>query len=130
MPAGASRLVDDRASERGFTLIEVLVALAVFSLAALTLLRLEGATMTNARMLEVRTAAEIVARNRAVEVLSDPNAPVIGTASGSEMQAGRAWPWLRVTRRMPDAGLVEVAIHVASPYGGEAAAITVYRRTS
>ena len=117
-------------SDCGFTLIEVLVALAVFALAALTLLRLEGATMTNARMLEVRTAAEIVAGNRAVEALTDPNPPVTGTASGSETQAGQSWPWVRITRPMPDAGLVEVAIQVASPFGGQAAAITVYRRTS
>ena len=117
-------------NERGFTLIEVMVALAVFSLAALTLLRLEGATMTNARMLEVRTAAEIVARNRAVEVLTDPRAPVIGTANGTETQAGRPWPWVRITRPMPDAGLVEVTIHVANPFGGQAASLTVYRRTA
>jgi general secretion pathway protein I len=122
-------LAADRAPDRGFTLIEVLVALALFSLAALTLLRLEGATMTNARMLEVRAAAGIVARNRAVEALTDPTAPAIGTVSGSEVQAGRPWPWVRVTTPMPDAGLVQVAIHVASPFGGEAAAITVYRRT-
>jgi general secretion pathway protein I len=122
-------LAADPAPERGFTLIEVLVALAVFSLAALTLLRLEGATMANARMLEVRTAAEIVAQNRAVEVLTDPTAPSIGTVSGSEMQAGQPWSWVRITTRMPDAGIEQVAIHVASPFGGEAAAITVYRRT-
>ena len=116
-------------SQHGFTLIEVLVALAVFSLAALTLLRLEGATMANARMLEVRTAAEIVAQNRAVEALTDPTAPSLGTVSGSEMQAGQSWPWTRITTAMPDAGLEQVAIHVASPFGGEAAAVTVYRRT-
>ena len=121
-------LANDGHSPSGFTLIEVLVALAVFSLAALTLLRLEGATMTNARMLEIRTAAEIVARNRAVEVLTDPIAPSIGSESGSEMQAGHAWAWIRTARRMPDAGLVEVTIHVASPFSGEAASITVYRR--
>ena len=123
-------MANEGARARGFTLIEVLVALAVFSLAALTLLRLEGATMTNARMLEVRTAAEIVARNRAVEVLTDPTAPSIGTLSGSETQAGHSWAWVRTARRMPDAGLVEVAIRVASPFGGEAASLTVYRRVT
>ena len=128
-------MADDRPCTRslgssGFTLIEVVVALAVFSLAALTLLRLEGATMTNARMLEVRTAAEIVARNRAVEALTDPTAPSIGTASGSEVQAGQSWAWVRITTPMPDAGLIQVRIQVASPFGGEAAAITVFRRTT
>ncbi len=34
-----------RSAEHGFTLIEMMVALAIFSLAALALLRLEGATV-------------------------------------------------------------------------------------
>jgi general secretion pathway protein I len=122
-------LAPDPGPARGFTLIEVLVALSVFGLAALTLLRLEGATMTNARLLEIRTVAEIVARNQAVEVLTDPTAPVVGTASGSEMQAGQGWPWIRQVRRMPDPALVEVTIRVLGPLGGEAASIRLYRRT-
>ena len=122
--------VTEPLGQRGFTLIEVLVALALFGLAALTLLRLEGATMTNARMLEVRTAAEIVARNRAVETLTDPVAPSTGTVSGSEVQAGQRWLWVRTTTPMPDAGLVQVVIRVASPFGGDATALTLYRRTA
>lgn len=129
MPGEGWRLVADRASERGFTLIEVLVALAIFGLAALTLLRLQGATMTNAQALEIRTVAEIVARNRAVEALTDPRAPIVGTTSGSEMQVGRSWQWLREVRRMPDPALIEITIRVLSPLGGEAASIRLYRRT-
>jgi general secretion pathway protein I len=40
-----------RGGENGFTLIEMLVALAIFSLAALALLRLGGATATNSASL-------------------------------------------------------------------------------
>ena len=60
-----------RKGERGFTLIEMLVALAVFSLAALALLRLGGASATNAARLQDRALAQIVARNLAAEVLTD-----------------------------------------------------------
>ena len=38
--------------ERGFTLIEIMVALAVFSLAALALVRLESATIRGAAILD------------------------------------------------------------------------------
>ena len=48
-------------SERGFTLIEMLVALAIFSLAALALLRLGGATATNSARLNDQAIAMIVA---------------------------------------------------------------------
>ena len=58
----------------GFTLIEMLVALAIFSLAALALLRLGGATATNSARLESQALAETVARNIAVETLTDPGA--------------------------------------------------------
>src|SRR4051794_5736947 len=61
-----------RREQGGFTLIEMLVALAIFSLAALALLRLGGATATNSARLGSQAMAQIVARNLAVEVLTDP----------------------------------------------------------
>src|SRR5688572_4596158 len=83
--------------ERGFTLIEMLVALAVFSLAALALLRLGGATLANAAALQDRAIGQIVARNIAVEALTDPIAPSIGITGGTETNAGRRWRWTRRT---------------------------------
>ena len=47
--------------ERGFTLIEMLVALAIFSLAALALLRLSGATAANSARLQEQGIAQLVA---------------------------------------------------------------------
>jgi len=46
--------------ERGFTLIEMLVALAIFSLAALALLRLGGATATNSAGLSDQAIARFL----------------------------------------------------------------------
>jgi general secretion pathway protein I len=64
--------------QAGFSLIEMMVALAVFSLAALALIRLEGAIIRSAGTLDRTMIAQIVARNVAVETLTDPQPPVRG----------------------------------------------------
>jgi general secretion pathway protein I len=100
--------------ERGFTLLEMLVALAVFSLAALALLRLEGATVRQTGELDERMLAQLVARNLAVETLTDPAPPPIGASAGETVNGGRTWRWSRVTSRTPDQQLVRVDISVAT----------------
>jgi general secretion pathway protein I len=120
-------LANDR-RQNGFTLIEALVALAVFGLAAVTLLRLEGATLTGTRLLERKVIAQIVARNLAAEAITDPVSVPFGTASGVETEAGTDWQWRRVASRMPDTRLQQISISVDDPAGGEAAALILYRR--
>jgi len=120
-----------RASERGFTLIEMLVALAIFSLAALALLRLGGATAANSARLADREAAQIVARNVAVEAATDPGPPPFGTLTGEAVNAGRRWVWTRVTARSPEARIQRIEIRVADPAGGPGrATLTVFRRAA
>jgi general secretion pathway protein I len=120
-------LANDR-TENGFTLIEALVALAIFGLAAVTLLRLEGATLSGTRLLERKVIAQIVARNLAAEALTDPVSVPFGTTTGVENDADTAWRWTRVTTRMPDSRLQQIAISVADPGGGEAGSLVIYRR--
>lgn len=103
-----------RDSEAGFTLLEMLVALAVFSLAALALLRLEGATLRQTGELDERMVAQLVARNLAVETLTDPAPPPIGAGTGETVNGGRRWRWSRVTSRTPDQRLVRVDISVST----------------
>lgn len=111
--------------ERGFTLLEMLVALAVFSLAALALLRLEGATVRQTGQLDDRMMAQLVARNLAVETLSDPAPPPVGATAGETVNGGRRWRWSRVTSRTPDQRLVRVDISVATP--GPPSVLTIVR---
>jgi len=113
----------------GFTLIETLVALAVFGLAALALLKLQGVTLRTAADLDQRALAETVARNLAVEVLSDPAAPVIGESEGVVTNGGRAWRWTRTVARTGDARLLRVDFIVRGASGTSPAVLTVVRAT-
>jgi general secretion pathway protein I len=115
------------AREHGFTLIEMLVALAVFSLAALALLRLEGATLSSTYELDRRTMAQIVARNLAAEALTDPVAPPLGTTTGEEANGGRRWRWTRNARRIGDGRTVRIDISVADAAGQALAGLTLVR---
>ena len=114
----------------GFTLIEVLVALAIFSLAALALIRLDGAALGTAARLDERAIAAIVARNQGNAALLEPVPPTFGASAGIESNAGRAWPWTRTVSRTPDRRLQRIDIRVAGSDGSTLASFTVLRRTS
>ena len=117
--------------ESGFTLIEMLVALAIFSLAALALLRLGGATAANSARLQEQALAQIVARNLAVETLTDPEAPVFGTLTGEAVNARRRWVWTRTTGRSPEPRIQQIVIRVTAADGGPGqATLTVFRRSA
>lgn len=117
-----------RSAEHGFTLIEMLVALAVFSLAALALMRLEGATLSSTADLDQKLVAQIVARNIAVETLTDPVAPALGETSGEEINVGRRWRWQRRTTRPGDQRIVRIDISVLDAGGRNQAGLTIVRQ--
>ena len=56
-------------SDAGFSLIEVMVALAIFGLATVALIRLQGVSLASAATLSDRQYAAIVARNQALEAM-------------------------------------------------------------
>ncbi len=116
-----------RRRETGFTLIEMMVALAVFSLAALALIRLEGATVRGASSLATTLMAQTVARNVAIEALTDARPPAIGTATGVERNGGRAWTWTRVTRPTGDLRILRIDVDVTDASGRDSGHLTVVR---
>jgi general secretion pathway protein I len=106
-----------RSAEHGFTLIEIMVALAVFSLAAMALLRLEGATIRGAVTLDRTFAAQMVARTVAIEAVTDPQAPSPGRADGRAANGGRDWAWTRRVSGTGDPRIVRIDVTVADPTG-------------
>ncbi len=113
--------------QAGFTLIEMMVALAVFSLAAMALIRLEGAIIRSASSLDRTMMAQIVARNVAVETLTDAKPPVTGVSNGVEDNGGRAWSWQRVAAPLGDQGAVRVDVTVSDTTGTTLGRLTVVR---
>lgn len=126
--ARSSCAADRRRGEAGFTLIEMLVALAIFSLAALALLRLGGATAANSARLTEQALAQVVVRNLAVEVMTDPVAPAFGTQNGVVTNAGRQWRWTRIVARSPEARIQLITIRVGGVQGVGVATLTVFRQ--
>ena len=116
-----------RRAELGFTLLEMLVALAVFSLAALALVRLQGVTLRTAADLDSKALGQIVARNLMVEVQTDPLPPSIGQADGDVTNGGRPWPWSRVVKPTDDRRLLQIDLTVDGQPGASPVALSFVR---
>ena len=97
---------------RGFSLIELLVALAVFSLVALALLNLAGENARTAVVIEERVLAGVVADNRAVEAMLATPSELSASAAGTESAGDRDWHWTRTVSPTDMAEIVRVDITV------------------
>ncbi|AXJ94302.1 MULTISPECIES: type II secretion system minor pseudopilin GspI [unclassified Sphingomonas] len=113
--------------EAGFTLIEIMVALAVFSLAVLALVRLENATVRGATILDDTMIANLVARNVAIEAATEARMPTLGRSSGVETNGGRAWTWVRDVRPTGNASIVRIDVAVADRRGAPIGRATIVR---
>ena len=101
-----------KSPRNGFTMIEIMVALAIFSLAALAMVRLQGYSVRSTAKLGDSSMAWQVARNVAVEILSDPASPTLGETGGEELNGGQNWRWTANTSKTDDARLVKIDINV------------------
>ena len=120
-------MVSNRQPQAGFSLIEMMVALAVFALAAMALIRLEGAIIRSASSLDRTMMAQIVARNVAVETLTDARPPVTGISNGVEDNGGRSWNWQRIAAPLGDQGAVRIDVTVSDTTGTALGRLTVVR---
>lgn len=115
-------------SERGFTLIEMLVALSVFSIAALALLRLDAFAVMTTADIDQRTVAQIVAQNEAALALTDPGPLVRGATRRDVTNGGRSFTVERTVTLTDDQRLVRIDVAASAADGRGRAAITTVRR--
>lgn len=74
---------------RGFTLLEILVALIMFAVVGGALLQLFGSGLRNARIATEQTHASLLARSKLTELLADPQLEE-GTLEG-DFGGGYTW---------------------------------------
>lgn len=112
----------------GMTLLEVLVALAIFSVAALALLQSLGHLALGPGRLADKTYADWVAENQMVELRLQSVWPSLHWTQGSSEQAGRTWywRWRGVESELPGLRALEVEVS-ASPWQQGGQPLTVQR---
>lgn len=86
---------------KGFTLLEVLVAMAVLALALGAITQSIGSTTSNVSHLKTKTFAHWVAMNRVAEHQAMQEYPNVGTNEGSEEMGGTEWFWKETVAEAP-----------------------------
>jgi len=102
---------------RGFTLLEVLIALAVVALAMLALTRTATMQVRDFDALRERTLASWIAANVLTETRLATALPSTGKSDGRVEFAARSWRWTRDVRATADPEIRRIDIQV---FTGEA----------
>ncbi len=102
---------------RGFTLVEVLVALAVVAVALGAGLRASGVLVDNAQRLSDVIVAEWCADNQLTGLRLERIFPGVGDADFNCEQLGRSYPGKLVTRSTPNPGFRRVDAVVSDSAG-------------
>ncbi|WP_299810868.1 type II secretion system minor pseudopilin GspI [uncultured Shewanella sp.] len=99
--------------QKGMTLLEVIVALAVFSIAAVSITKSLGEQIANMPILEERTMAQWVAHNQMVDARLDPKFPEIGRKDGQTELANKDWYWRKEVIKTTDDNFRMIRISVS-----------------
>jgi general secretion pathway protein I len=105
-----------RSNSRGFTLLEVLIALAIVAMSVGALLGTVTSSASNVIYLKEKTLAEWVALNRLTEVRIDQNMPAKGARTGNTVMGGQRWEWKEEVVELPIKGMFRVEVR-AHPTG-------------
>lgn len=76
---------------KGFTLLEVLIALAILAIVMVSAIKITAENIKNLWYLENKTLAAIIAGNHAVQLRLDKEKPE--NQDGWDQMAGRRWYW-------------------------------------
>lgn len=96
----------------GFTLIEMLLALAVFAYAASSILAVLGQTAKNLSEIETMTFASWVANDRLMELQVDTAWPPKDKEKGERELAGVKWHWQQKVEKTEDPNLRKVEVEI------------------
>ncbi|MCC2658450.1 MAG: gspI [Panacagrimonas sp.] len=108
-------MIRGRHCVRGFTLLEVLVAVAVLGIAMAAVISAMARQADNAGYLKQKTLALWVAHNRLAEIQLQAKAPATGRSDGKAEMGGFEWKWEAVVQTTEDPRLRRIDIVVRRP---------------
>jgi len=108
-----------RTNQKGVSLVETLVALAVMGFVVVALLALIGQNTRFAASLQERNLAGIAADNLMVEALVVPSALETGESDGEVSVGERTLGWRRVVGETGVDGVLRIEISVIDPASGQ-----------
>ena len=108
-----------RRPQRGFTLLEVLIAMAVISIALTAIIKAGSHTTANTAYLKQKTYAHWVAMNRMAELQAEKEWPSVGTTSDTMEILGQEWEWIQTTTETIEPNLRRVEVKVILDDGGD-----------
>jgi general secretion pathway protein I len=109
----------------GFTLIEVLVALAILAVALAAAVRSAGAAADGAFDLKERLLGTWIAQDRLALYAARPAWPEIGARQGAAEQAGLQFTWRETVSPTPNARFRRVEVQVSPARAPERVAATL-----
>ena len=103
--------------QQGFTLLEVMVALAILAIVMGALIKVTDSYAFNAGYLQEKTLAQWIAENKAVEYQLMQEFPVVGSKEGMTEMAKVEWQWRVKVSNTEDKRLRRLDISVALQQG-------------
>jgi general secretion pathway protein I len=116
-------------SNKGFTLLELLVAMAILTIVAMTALNNNSTMINNTAYLREKTLAHWVAMNKAAELRLAGRLLSSKGLQGVAVMADQRWRWSATGKETPDPDLQVVNIEVRrdnAPTETTLAALTMY----
>lgn len=103
------------AAQRGFTLLETLVALAILAVAMAAVLRAAGGEIRHAEDLRVRLLADWMAQNRMALHAARGDWIAVGSQDGEDTQAGVRLLWHEEVSDTPNPAFRRIEVSIAAP---------------
>ena len=108
-----------RRRARGFTLIEVLIALVILAIALAATARAASVATVSAEESKLRTLATWVAQNRIALLTATRQFPADGTTSGKSTTGGIDFEWQQIASATPNEAFRKVEVLVYRPSAGD-----------
>lgn len=98
---------------RGFTLLELLLALVIFATAGVAIIQASSNHIRSIWQLEELTVASYIANNQLQLALLEPRWPPREVEQGEISMANRNWAWRIRATTVPDADLRELNVSIS-----------------